>query len=318
MPDQASPHWWALALSEEVTAKAPLSVDIGDQPIVLWRDQQGQPHALEDRCPHRRAPLSLGCVRSDGSLQCGYHGWSFDGATGRVVEIPNLKEQRQFPPLYRATAFGVHEAGGFVRVCLDPAAAPPVAPALAPPAGKSARAGTVNLSLDHERLLAALFDDPAILFAIPGVQFTEYLLLDPTEQDGRVVVERCCKWRTNLMPPPFVGDFPLTLRTASDPQTGETDITLHDDALRVLVHAVIAPVPAHRGVTAMRWRAAHGATARGLPGRLLRARAPFVPVAQVDGAALRRLRRSGSFTLDDFRDGNTPAPTTPIREMTDA
>ena len=30
--------------------------------IVLWRDQNGHVHALEDHCPHRGAPLSLGVI----------------------------------------------------------------------------------------------------------------------------------------------------------------------------------------------------------------------------------------------------------------
>src|SRR3546814_4948287 len=71
--------WWAVARSEEVTDKKPLGINIGDQPVVLWRDKQGIVRALEDRCPHRRAPLSLGCIRDNGWIQCGYHGWSYEG-----------------------------------------------------------------------------------------------------------------------------------------------------------------------------------------------------------------------------------------------
>jgi len=107
--------WWAVARSEEVTSQKPLSVDIGDQPLVLWRDNQGIARALEDRCPHRRAPLSLGCIRDNGWIQCGYHGWSYDGETGRLKEIPNMKDQQKFPPVYKAHEFGVFEQGGFVR-----------------------------------------------------------------------------------------------------------------------------------------------------------------------------------------------------------
>ena len=71
--------WWAVARSEEISAEKPFNVDIGDQPIVLWRDTDGIVRALEDRCPHRRAPLSLGCILGSGAIQCGYHGWTFDG-----------------------------------------------------------------------------------------------------------------------------------------------------------------------------------------------------------------------------------------------
>lgn len=71
MPD----GWWKVARSEEVTPDKPLAVHLGDQPLVLWRDQANVARALEDRCPHRRAPLSRGCIRDNGWIQCGYHGW---------------------------------------------------------------------------------------------------------------------------------------------------------------------------------------------------------------------------------------------------
>src|SRR3546814_18718904 len=90
-----SATWWSVALTEEITADKPLSVDIGDQHLVLWRDEAGVARALEDRCPHRRAHLSLGCVRSTGWLQCGSHGWRYEGETGRIMEIPNMKDDQR-------------------------------------------------------------------------------------------------------------------------------------------------------------------------------------------------------------------------------
>lgn len=42
--------------------------------MVFFRAEGGAVAALEDFCPHRGAPLSLGAVREDGRLVCGYHG----------------------------------------------------------------------------------------------------------------------------------------------------------------------------------------------------------------------------------------------------
>lgn len=58
-------------------------------PLVIGRDARGAPFALLDQCPHRGMPLS--CGRLDGDvLECCYHGWKFDAATGRCREIPSL------------------------------------------------------------------------------------------------------------------------------------------------------------------------------------------------------------------------------------
>ena len=65
-------YWYPVAPSWQV-ANAPIGLTrLGDQ-IVLWRDQEGKVHALEDRCPHRGARLSLGW-NLGGSVACWYHG----------------------------------------------------------------------------------------------------------------------------------------------------------------------------------------------------------------------------------------------------
>jgi pheophorbide a oxygenase len=51
-------------------------------PLVIWKDPaSGSWSVLEDRCPHRLAPLSEGRVEAGAGregLMCSYHGWSFD------------------------------------------------------------------------------------------------------------------------------------------------------------------------------------------------------------------------------------------------
>lgn len=83
------------------------------EPWVLWRTAAGELRGLLDRCPHRRAPLSKGCV-VDGAIQCGYHGWRFDG-TGRLLAIPALGEEATLPGAVRASApAGLAEAHGMI------------------------------------------------------------------------------------------------------------------------------------------------------------------------------------------------------------
>jgi nitrite reductase/ring-hydroxylating ferredoxin subunit len=281
--------WWAVARSEEVTDKKPLSTDIGDQPVVVWRDKAGIARAMEDRCPHRRAPLSLGCIRDSGFIQCGYHGWTFDGETGRLKEIPNMKDQQKFPPVYKANAYAVHEEGGFVRVALDSGLAPPV-----PLARAYDESGTVYVSLDHKQYLDALFDAPELVIAIRGVGFTPYPLSELRIEDGKLVMERNCRWAGPHWPAPFVSDFPLSLTTRTDPITGETEFTLRDARFADLLYAIAAPVPAARGVTAIRWRSVLGQRAAGAKALVLRGRKVFSVLDSVDGAKLRSAKPSVS------------------------
>ncbi len=67
-------------------------MEVAGEKYVLFRDARGRPAALDDCCPHRRAPLSKGRVRPDGRLACAYHGWSFDGeGRGQSPACPTLR-----------------------------------------------------------------------------------------------------------------------------------------------------------------------------------------------------------------------------------
>jgi vanillate O-demethylase monooxygenase subunit len=77
--------WYVAAWADEV-AEQPLARVIGNEPVVMFRDTSGRAAALQDRCCHRGAPLSMGAVTPKG-LQCNYHGLTFD-ASGKCVHIP--------------------------------------------------------------------------------------------------------------------------------------------------------------------------------------------------------------------------------------
>ncbi len=105
--------WHAVAIADEVGAE-PHRVWLLGEPWVLVR-LDGTLTALADQCPHRLAPLSAGRVL-DGMLQCGYHGWTFDG-TGRCVAIPPIGAGPGDPIPRRAdvpAAFGVQERYGLI------------------------------------------------------------------------------------------------------------------------------------------------------------------------------------------------------------
>lgn len=79
--------WYVFGWASEASNGAMLARTILGEPIVLFRDEQGAPHALSDRCPHRFAPLHMGVIRG-GVVQCAYHGLEFDGQ-GACVKNPH-------------------------------------------------------------------------------------------------------------------------------------------------------------------------------------------------------------------------------------
>ncbi|NLR41523.1 aromatic ring-hydroxylating dioxygenase subunit alpha [Novosphingobium sp. ERW19] len=85
--------WYVAGWSHELAKEIPLALSILGERIVVWRSASGTLNALEDRCIHRLAPLSLGRCEGEG-LRCMYHGLLFN-REGRVVEIPG---QESIPP----------------------------------------------------------------------------------------------------------------------------------------------------------------------------------------------------------------------------
>jgi phenylpropionate dioxygenase-like ring-hydroxylating dioxygenase large terminal subunit len=78
-------YWYPVCPSSFVTTK-PASLRRFGHKIVLWRDHAGAVHALEDHCPHRGAPLSMGVNLGD-RIACGYHGIEVR-CDGQVMRVP--------------------------------------------------------------------------------------------------------------------------------------------------------------------------------------------------------------------------------------
>lgn len=85
---------------------------ICNEQIVMFRKANGDVAAIEDRCPHRFVPLSMG-KRVGDTLQCGYHGLAFDGS-GECVDAPNDEENQRVRACIRA--YAVVEKHGFVWI----------------------------------------------------------------------------------------------------------------------------------------------------------------------------------------------------------
>jgi vanillate O-demethylase monooxygenase subunit len=101
--------WYVAATPDEIAEK-PLGRQICGEQIVFFRKADGKVAAVENFCPHRGAPLSLGYVEGD-KLVCGYHGLAM-GCDGKVVEMPRQRVGG-FPAI---KAYAVEERYGFVWI----------------------------------------------------------------------------------------------------------------------------------------------------------------------------------------------------------
>ena len=102
--------WYPICPSGFV-ADMPVSLRRLGKKIVLWRSSDGKPHALEDHCPHRGAPLSRGVIMGD-RIACPYHGVEvrFDGTVMKVPGSPGCKLEGSKATL----GLHVHEAHGAI------------------------------------------------------------------------------------------------------------------------------------------------------------------------------------------------------------
>jgi phenylpropionate dioxygenase-like ring-hydroxylating dioxygenase large terminal subunit len=117
IPDvHALRNCWHPVAYADALASEPLRVTLLGEPVVLWRDSQGEPHALNDVCIHRGTALSLGRVVDD-QLMCPYHGWRY-GADGRCKAIPQLADPTQVPGKARVAGYGCQSRYGIVWVAL--------------------------------------------------------------------------------------------------------------------------------------------------------------------------------------------------------
>ncbi len=101
---------WYVACTPDEIADKPLGRQVCGEKMVFFRGPGGKAAAVEDFCPHRGAPLSLGFVQ-EGRLVCGYHGLEM-GCDGKTMAMP-CQRVRGFPS---NRSFAVIERYGFVWV----------------------------------------------------------------------------------------------------------------------------------------------------------------------------------------------------------
>ncbi|MEX2453168.1 MAG: aromatic ring-hydroxylating dioxygenase subunit alpha [Rhodospirillaceae bacterium] len=117
-------RWYGIVPSDRV-GERPVAIRRWDRDLVLWRDRDGAVHLLDDRCPHRGAPLSI--ARHDGDrLTCVYHGVEIlgDGSVAMVPGPPDCDMAGQC----RVNAYPTAEHRGLIFAGRGDGLGTPVAP----------------------------------------------------------------------------------------------------------------------------------------------------------------------------------------------
>jgi len=192
--------WYVAAVEHEVADK-PLGRRICGQPIVLFRNAAGAVVALEDFCPHRGAPLSLGFVNGD-SITCGYHGLSI-GEDGSAIAMPG-QNVKNFPCIKRIP---VAEHGGFIWVWPgeERAANTALLPALnwANNPDWAYGGGLYHIRCDYRLMIDNLMDlthETYVHASSIGQKEIDEAPVNSRVDGDSVVTER---YMANVLPPPF-------------------------------------------------------------------------------------------------------------------
>lgn len=158
-----------------------------DAPLVLFRDAAGVARALVDRCPHRNVPLSLGAVQADGTLQCGYHGWRFDGI-GRCTAVPALEASLADAASPRdVLSRAVREQDGIVWIWGHHTEVPTREPFVLPQLGGGPTVGEVVFRRDMDCTVHASVENA---LDVPHTAFLHGGLFRKSGQGPRVQAER--------------------------------------------------------------------------------------------------------------------------------
>ncbi|TWP38559.1 aromatic ring-hydroxylating dioxygenase subunit alpha [Leekyejoonella antrihumi] len=110
MPTWSRNQWYVAAYSAEISHEL-FARTICGEPLVLYRTTGGDVVALEDRCVHRRYPLSKSHLIDD-TIVCGYHGFTYDQC-GTCLAAPG---QKRIPRTARVPAFTIVEQDSLVWV----------------------------------------------------------------------------------------------------------------------------------------------------------------------------------------------------------
>ncbi len=257
--------WYVAGRSEDFEARlTPLT--LLNENIVLYRGKDGTPSALEDACPHRKLPLSMGNLKGD-TVECGYHGLTFD-RTGACVSAPTQGDP--IPKRARVRSYPAEDRYGFLWIWMGEGAPGPIIdiPNFDNPGWGRTERGALTIDCNYLYVMDNLLDPSHVAwvhvtsFAGAG---TDHRPLDIEDIDEGVIVSR---WIMGEPAPPYYRSM-LAFGDATDRKqhyecrlpstainmsvytragTGGPDAALPEDAYLNISYNFITPVDEDRSL----------------------------------------------------------------------
>jgi nitrite reductase/ring-hydroxylating ferredoxin subunit len=89
--------WFVVGVSTELAPGEVRALYYFGRDLLLYRTEDGHARVMDAHCMHLGAHLAVGGRVEEACIRCPFHGWKFDGETGRCAEIP-YGEMKHIPP----------------------------------------------------------------------------------------------------------------------------------------------------------------------------------------------------------------------------
>jgi phenylpropionate dioxygenase-like ring-hydroxylating dioxygenase large terminal subunit len=105
--------WFIVARADELTPGAVMPLYCFGRELVAYRSESGSVRVLDAHCPHLGAHIGVGGRVEGECIRCPFHGWLFDGESGRCTEVP-YDDVDFVPQRARTQSFPTLERNGMV------------------------------------------------------------------------------------------------------------------------------------------------------------------------------------------------------------
>lgn len=110
-------HWIFVAVEPQISEAGDyITVDFGNNSILIVRDDDMQVKAFHNVCRHRGSRLCASQQGSVGNIVCPYHQWTYD-LTGKLIHAKHMGEDFD-PSGSGLKAVHVRSLGGLIFICL--------------------------------------------------------------------------------------------------------------------------------------------------------------------------------------------------------